>query len=318
LNKTHERRDYPQPSKLNLVFTSGYLSAVPHYKESTEAICGGWPINGIISHMTNKPNQSAVQRSLQVMLRPIARLCLRHGLAVHELTEALKSALVSVAETEIQNKGEKVNVSRVSVATGIHRKDVARIQETGSDFMEPVNLVSRLVSTWESTPQFCTKGGKPRVLGTEGADSDFAQLVRLVTKDVHPRGVLLQLDRLNMVEHTANGLKLVAGNQNVRHDLGKAYHVLAQDLEDLSLAVEHNIHSSDETPHLHARTEFDNVFVDAIPSIRLWLLKEGSEFHKRAREFLSGFDQDLNPHVRKEAGMRISLTSFVNVEDKKR
>lgn len=250
------------------------------------------------------------------MLRPIVGLALRHGLGIHELLEGLKAALVAEARQQIAERGEKVNVSRVSVATGMHRREVDRVLQEGDQDAEPVNLASRLVSTWEHSADFCTKGGKPRILSLDGPESDFSHLVRRVTKDVHPRGVLVQLERLGMVEHVRGGLRLTAGAQNIRADLGKAYHVLAQDLSDLTAAVEYNVLEASGVPNLHARTEFDNVFQDSIPEIREWLLKEGSEFHKRAREYLGSFDADLNPHIRKEAGCRIVLTSFGKVEIK--
>jgi hypothetical protein len=119
-----------------------------------------------------------------------------------------------------------------------------------------------------------------------------------------------------MVEHVRGGLRLLAGAQDIRADLGKAYHVLAQDLSDLTAAVEYNILEGSEVPNLHARTEFDNVFQDSIPQIREWILKEGSAFHKKAREYLASFDADLNPHIRKGSGCRVVLTSFGRVEIK--
>jgi hypothetical protein len=175
---------------------------------------------------------------------------------------------------------------------------------------ESVNLVSRVVTQWENSEEYLTKGGKPKTLSYEGEASEFSKLVKQVTKDIHFKGVLLQLERLNMVERTSHGLRLSAGAHDVRKDMEKGYHVLSQDLEDLSMAVEANMTLEDDLPNLHARTEFDNIFVDALPEIRQWLLKEGSSFHQRARTFLSQFDRDVNPHIRNEAGQKVVLTSF--------
>lgn len=248
--------------------------------------------------------------TIKAMLRPVVRVCISHGLGIQEIIEALKGVLVQLAKEELQKSGVKINVSRLSVITGIHRRDVDRMLEADEGDFEPVNLVSRITSAWENTPQFCTKAGKPRVLSFEGGESEFVQLVRLVTTDVHPKGILLQLERLGLVEKAATGLKLIRASQDVRSDIGKAYHVLAQDIADVTSTVEQNVAKPHDVPHLHARTEFDNIFVADIPAIREWLLQEGSTFHKRVREYLAGFDKDLNPHIRKEAGARIALTSF--------
>ena len=148
------------------------------------------------------------------------------------------------------------------------------------------------------------------MLSYEGGESEFVHLVRMVTTDVHPKGILLQLERLGLVEQAPSGLKLVRASQDVRSDIGKAYHVLAQDIADVTATVEQNVAKPHDIPHLHARTEFDNIFVSDIPTIREWILKEGSTFHKKVREYLAGFDKDLNPQIRKEAGARIAITSF--------
>ncbi len=64
--------------------------------------------------------------------------------------------------------------------------------------------------------------------------------------------------------------------------------------------------------NLHLRTDFDNIYTSEIIPIRRWLIAEGKAFHKRAREFLSRFDKDLNEDVdeTRKAGGKIVLTSF--------
>ena len=244
------------------------------------------------------------------MLRPVARLCLRSGLSIQDLVEAAKVVFVNVARDEHLKNKEKLNVSRLSVATGLHRRDVARIlSEDGGEF-EPVNLLSRLVGLWENGEQYKTRAGKPKVLSFEGEGNEFYSMVKQVTKDVHPSSILHQVERLSLVERTAHGLRLLSGSQDVRKDLERGYHVLSQDIEDLSIAVEENILGSRELPNLHARTEFDNLFEDSLPEVREWLLKEGSLFHQRARTFLANHDADLQPHVRKAAGKKVILTCF--------
>ena len=254
-----------------------------------------------------------VKKTLLVMLRPIVRLCLRYGLGIQDLLEAMKIVLVGVAQEELERAQEKVNVSRLSVVTGLHRRDVSRIMDDFGAPTESVNLVSRVVTHWENSDEYLTKGGKAKTLSYEGEASEFSKLVKQVTKDIHFKGVLLQLERLNMVEKTSHGLRLSAGAHDVRKDMEKGYHVLSQDLEDLSMTVEGNISLDEELPNLHARTEFDNIFVESLPEIRQWLLKEGSAFHQRARTFLSQFDRDVNPHIRKEAGQKVVMTSFSRV-----
>ena len=256
------------------------------------------------------PQSEFIRKTLRVMLRPIITFCLRNGLGVQELTETVKQVLVQTATESITASGEKANVSRLSVATGIHRRDILRLMSSESTREIPVNLISRVLAQWENDQRFQTKQGHARNLRWEGDESEFCALVRSVSSDVHPGTILFQLEQRKLVEKTPSGLKLSDAAQIVRDDLGKSYHILAQDIEDLTQTVEENLSTSTKLPHLHARTEYDNLFVDDLPTIQEWLLREGSALHQRARAFLSQFDQDLNPHIRKKAGGKIALGTF--------
>jgi len=65
------------------------------------------------------------------MLGPVARFCLKHGTGIQEFLEAAKHSFVAQAAAEIEKSGDKANVSRISIITGIHRRDVMRIYDQG-------------------------------------------------------------------------------------------------------------------------------------------------------------------------------------------
>ena len=64
--------------------------------------------------------------TLRLLVKPIAKFCLRHTLSIQDLIESAKIAFIEVADAEIRKKGDKVNTSRISLVTGLHRKDVIR------------------------------------------------------------------------------------------------------------------------------------------------------------------------------------------------
>src|SRR5688572_29473076 len=69
--------------------------------------------------------ESTDARILGTMLIPVARLLLRHGYGTGEFLQAAKAAYVEAASAEITPVGRKANASRISVITGLTRKDVA-------------------------------------------------------------------------------------------------------------------------------------------------------------------------------------------------
>lgn len=264
--------------------------------------------------MPPKP-QNARLNSLKLLLRPVVAYCLSQSQAVQELTEALKFALIEGAVSEMQARGEKVNISRLSVMTGLHRRDVMRIYRGGEAKDSSVNLISKVIGQWENDRRFQNKSGKPRRLKYVGDDSEFSRLVRTVSHDVHPGTVLFELERGNLVKKDETTLSLLRAFEVTKGDMDKTFKVLTQDVTDLVCAVQENIKPDCDVPNLHARTEYDNVVKSALPKIREWFLKEGAAFHKKARDFLSQFDRDMNPSLTEEkAGSRVSVGTFSRIE----
>lgn len=255
-----------------------------------------------------------LQAILLVMLRPLVRLCIRYGFGIQEFLETTKKAFVLGARDELIRTAEKVNTSRISVVTGLHRREVDRLLEGNEKPIQLDTLLSRVLSAWETRAEWKTNSGQPRILAVDREPHDFYELVRSVTKDVHPSSIVSQLERLRLVERTPYGLKLSSAAHDVRGDLTRGYEILAHDMNDIALAVEHNLMIRPEMPNLHARTEFDNIFLDSIPLIQGWFLKAGAEIHQKARTLLSEHDADLRTSPQRPAGCKAIFTCFARFE----
>ena len=245
--------------------------------------------------------------TLKKLLKPIARFGLRRSLSIHDFIAALKMALTEVAAEEITAAGETVNVSRLSVLTGMYRAELKTLYVEGiKPFAEPQSIIGRVIVQWEQDSRFRTSSGSPRVLSLD----EFYSLVTVVTKAVHPASVLFELERNRAVERSARGYRLVRGTEILGQSEERAFDLVAKDIETVVEAASENIVPENEPGHLHHRTEFDNIFVDALPEIRAWILAEGRAFHRRIREFLACHDKDLSDKVNdtRIAGGRVSVT----------
>ena len=252
---------------------------------------------------------------IEIALRPIMRLCLRHGLAYKHITDIVKQALVHVAIEEINSSGEKINASRLCASTGVPRQEVQRIWR-GETKEISAGYITRVIGQWERDPEFQTKSGKPRVLKYDGENADFQRLVGKVIKDIRPSAVLFALERIGAVETQDDGIRLVKKTFVTTGDPKRTFEFYASDSEDLLRTIQENAFEPKKIPHLHARTEYDNLSQKHLPAIRKWLFNEGSIFHKRCREYLSQFDHDLNPKLRGAAGGKAVLCSFSFCEKK--
>lgn len=268
----------------------------------------------ITVHNTHMSEGSVIQdlyrNCLRRLLQPLAKMCIRQSISIQELIELAKAAFIAAAADEIERNNQKVNVSRLSVMTGLHRRDVMRIYREGDQSKALPGLASRVLAQWEQDERFHTKAGKPRVLSADGDQSEFAQLVAAVSTDVNFATVLFELERLGLVERAARGIKFIGKAQITSQDPAESFTLLARDAEDLLMSVDENVFSPRDEKNLHARTEYDNVAPEHLEEIRRWLLIEGAEFHRRARNFLSKYDRDVNPRLKTQGRARVVVGTF--------
>ena len=251
------------------------------------------------------------RRSLtRALLRPVVRFCLRNAIQYQEVADSLKSVFVEQARIELERSCGIPNVSRLSAATGLQRKDIQRILETPSS--EASSLLSRVVGQWHLDKEFLDKRGKPRRLRYGGTECEFSRVVWKVSSDLNPGTIVLELERLGAIARTDRHLILKSEVLQLSGNLGAALESAAAESEHLFETVESNVALEHELPNLHATTEFTNIRLGSLPLVRKWLLDQGSELHARARRFLSELDNDL--HARDEqSGATVSLTTFSHI-----
>lgn len=256
-----------------------------------------------------------MSEALTKILFPVARYSIRHGVPLASLLEALKVIVIEAAVQEIQRHKQKVTVSQISLLSGITRREVQRIYREKRTTDTRPGILARIINRWEQDKRFVTKTKTPKVLSYTGAKNEFRDLVASVSQDINPGTVLAELERTGAVQKTRQGLKLLQRASFVQTSPDKGLNLLLRDLETLTQAVEENINSPRAVRNLHMRTEYDNIFQDKIPEIRTWLLAQGAEFHRQARDLLSKCDKDLNPNPDRPGGAKVALGTFGWTED---
>lgn len=144
-------------------------------------------------------------RALRKVLRPLVKLMLHHGVTLPALIDWLKLTLVEVAQNEFQLAGKPVTDSRVSLLTGVHRKDVSRLRaelaQQTERVPEAVSLGAQLAAVWMSDPRYVDEQGQPLALPrlvSSGGERSFEALVAGVNKDIRSRVVLDEWLRLGV------------------------------------------------------------------------------------------------------------------------
>lgn len=160
-----------------------------------------------MSQDPSSPQQhDALQDALRQLLAPLAQLAVARGVTHATLDELLKLAMVDAADQSHQDLPPHRRVSRITTATGIHRREVTRLVQAlrdGAQDHVPATRshASELFAHWRTDPLYCDRRGGPAELPRQGPAPSFESLAQGITRDVHPRSMLDELLRLGLAAH---------------------------------------------------------------------------------------------------------------------
>jgi len=154
--------------------------------------------------MSTPTPPSALVNAVKTLLRPLVRLLLEYGITFPYFSNMLKTLFVEVVNEEMQVDGKRQTQSRISVVSGVHRKDVKRILEEPEDTPQPdrkVSMSARVLGIWLGDSRYQDDQGQPLPLPrlTDDDSPCFESLVESVNKDVRPRAVLDEWQRAGLV-----------------------------------------------------------------------------------------------------------------------
>jgi len=223
--------------------------------------------------MTAQSVPEFLLKALRQALKPMVRLMLAKGVGYPQFAELMKELYVGVAEREFRIDGKEQTDSRISLLTGIHRKDVKRLRampEEEQGVPESVSLGMRLVSAW-SEPPFATRDGHqlplPR-LGRQGGEVSFDSLVASVSKDIRARAVLDEWLRLGVVSvDDADRVVLTSGAFVPSSGLEEKAFYFGHNLHDHAAAATHNVLGFGE-PWLERSVHYDALPPEVIARLR--------------------------------------------------
>ncbi|MCK8783793.1 DUF6502 family protein [Roseomonas sp. NAR14] len=204
-------------------------------------------------------------RPLARLLRPLVRVLIRTGVTFPVLADLLRALYVEVATREmLSGQGARTD-SRVSLLTGVHRKEIRRLREQPAVSEAPpaaVTLGSQIVARWLGTPAYAAEG-RPRPLPRSG-DASFETLVESVTTDLRARAVLD--DWLDQGIVSLDGSGLVVLNESAfipRPGREAQLFYFSRNLHDHIAAAGANILAAGAAPFLDRTVHYDRLSPDS-------------------------------------------------------
>ena len=159
----------------------------------------------------------ALQQALERLLLPLAQLAVARGVPYAVIDETLRRAFVAAAHAAHTGLPEHRRASRISAATGLHRREVNRLLEVAAQPRSnapPRSPAAMVFAHWRADKRYRTRSGAPRALPRVGAAPSFESLAQEVTRDVHPRALLEELLRLKLVTLDAASDRVTLTEEN--------------------------------------------------------------------------------------------------------
>lgn len=137
--------------------------------------------------------------AIRSVLEPLVRLAIARGVRHAQFDALVKELYVAAAREAHPGVPLHRSVSRVSITTGLPRREVTRLSQAATSSpplrKSPANF---LFARWLTDPRFSVDGQPIPRLPRNGAHPSFQSLADSVSRDVKPRTHLEELVRLGL------------------------------------------------------------------------------------------------------------------------
>ncbi len=261
------------------------------------------------------------------VLRPVASLLMRNGIAFADFADVARKVFVEVAEDEFAIPGRKQSVSRVSVLTGINRKEVKRLlsepEPTDPEVIDQAtpassnNRAARVISAWLREHDYQDDEGNPVLLSWGQNDEiSFESLVKNHSGDIPARAILDELKRVGAVSMPdESSVKLLAHGYVPSASNEELLRISAQSAGDLLDTIEHNLVANEPLSRLQLSVAYDDLPSQSVELFRQLSTDKGRELLVYLDQFLATQDRGSNPSVKGSGRHRAGLGVYYFEED---
>ena len=263
--------------------------------------------------MNSNTIQKALTSAVLRILRPLIRVLMRNGVSYGEFSDLARWAYVDVANREFALQGRKQSVSRISVITGLNRKEVSKqLEVEHPDQQESVheyNRAARVISGWVADDNYRDESDEPSVLAFDTGESCFTRLVKQYSGDIPARAILDELLRVGAVSVLDdNQIRLNSRAYIPSSGEAEKMNILGTDVSDLITTIDHNL-AAQGTPMFQRKVSYDNLPAEALPLLQKMAAEKGQHLLEELNDWLSTQDRDSNPAAsgtgRKRAGVAV-------------
>ena len=259
------------------------------------------------------------------LLRPLARILLRNGISYSTFADLAKWVFVDVAAKEFAIKNRKQSTSRVSVITGLSRREVMRVRELPrpdiAECIEKHNRAARVIAGWRREAEFLDSAGEPLPLVMDGRGATFSELVKRFSGKYHPGGTY-ELLLAGSVELFPDGrIQLQARAYIPKNYDAHKINILGTDVKHLLSTIDYNLNPDHSDPLFQRKVSYDNLPDEVLEKFHSRFAKLAQNLLESADKWLARHDRDVTPSVqgtgRNQAGFGIFFFKKPHAETEK-
>ena len=243
--------------------------------------------------------QSALSYAVLTLLRPLVRILLRNGIAFNTFAEMAKKVYVDVAFDDFTEPGKKQTISRVSVLTGLTRKEAKRLRELARDDLRDAaqryHRAVRVIGGWLNDPRFQEADGSPRPLPLDDGEISFATLVKAYSGDIPTQAMFAVLNLAGCIEQNHDGqIMLVKHAYIPGNDPVDKLRILGTDTAELIATIDHNLTAPNDKLHYQRKVSNARVSADALTQFQQLSASKAQQLLEELDAWLSAHEAPDN------------------------
>jgi len=172
--------------------------------------------------------QKGSVKLIKRVIKPIIDLLLIFGVNYKVFSAVSKEVYISIAAKRFGKRKRLANNSRISIATGISRREVSRIKKLlldeksmGEQLVLPLQ---RVIDLWIFNGNFHDHDSMPKLLSYDDGNASFCKLVGQSRINVTPRSVMHELERLGLIEFNKEGKIRLLQNKVINNSNQDIFH----------------------------------------------------------------------------------------------
>jgi hypothetical protein len=245
-------------------------------------------------------DKDALTSNLLTLLSAIAKVAIEEKISHSEFSEIAKYAFVKAAESSLDNE-KRITDSRISIVSGIHRKDVKRLRQQDPESFKleksRTNRAVSVISAWTREQAYVDQDGQPLPLPYEGDTPSLSTLVKEYSGDMPVRAVCDELERMGFIEKKDALWHLTVPAYLPNKSREAVFRFLGEETSHLVSTIHHNLNSSAEQRQFQRSVAYDELAPETVS-----LFQEFAS--ERSMDLLKEFDAWLSSREKQDKQMR--------------